>query len=183
MFSLHKRMISSLFLFLSFISVLPSCGGGGGGSADDGNPASVTIQVSPRKIDSGDRVTLSIHLREIRATDFNGLIVKVLTPSTLGYIEDSATLELPESTDFTFAPRIVLADEAKYFLFYIDTALVELNNPQAEITFLLEGRRRLEESTISVDVDVTDSDDRDTFRTRNPQFTPLSTATIEVIDS
>ncbi|MCB0328607.1 MAG: hypothetical protein KDD70_03055 [Bdellovibrionales bacterium] len=173
----------SFMLLLLTGALLTGCGGGGGGSATEGNPAAVTIEISPRRIDSGDRVTATVRLRDIRVFDFNGLIIKVLYPSALDYVANSATLLLPEETDFTFAPTEENADESDYLLFYLDTADVDQSNRIADITFLLEGTGTLAESKVSVDVDAADSDDRDSFDTSSPKFTALSSTSVQVVDS
>lgn len=175
--------MATLF-FVGGLAILSGCGGGGGGgNATEGNPASVTISISPQKIDSGDRVNAVVRLRDIQVFDFNGIIIKVLFPSSLDYVDDSAALELPESTNFRFSPTTENADESDFLLFYVDTDDIDPNDRRADISFLLEGTARLAKSTVSVDVDAADEDNRDSFDATSPQFTALSSTTIEVIDS
>ena len=165
---------------MCYISLL-SCGGGGGGpSASAGNPAAALIRVEPRKIDSGDRALVTIELRDIRIFESNGMIIKTLIPPSLDFLSNTSILSLKDQSDIEIAPLTFVNNEEQYILFYLDMDSIPSNRREADITFLLEGTVVISPSTVAVDVDVADRDDRQTFSLNNPRFTALSSTTIEV---
>lgn len=169
------------FLGFVFCSTVIGCGGGGGGpSASAGNPAAALIQVEPRKIDSGDRALVTIELRDIRISESNGMIIKTLIPPSLDFLTNTSILSIREQSDVVINPLTFANSEEQYILFYLDMGSIPSNRREADITFLLEGTVVISPSTVAVDVDVADRDDRQTFSLNNPRFTALSSTTIEV---
>lgn len=172
--------LSALFLTILCLTIA-SCGGGGGGGGNEGNPAKIRVDVSPRKIDSGDRVTVTLEISDVDR-DLVGLLIKVLYPSGLSYIEDT-TYFSPVGSDEEFQyERIVTAsaDEATYYLLYVVTNTFVLSD-RIEISFVLEGTGEVENGRISVDVDSADEDLRTSFDPTNPQFTSVAETSVEVL--
>ncbi|MCB0321025.1 MAG: hypothetical protein KDD60_08875, partial [Bdellovibrionales bacterium] len=164
------------------VTGLSGCGGGGGGGATYGNPGYVVLDASPRKIDAGDRITVTLHITDIKRNDFPGLIVKVLVPSSMHYVTGSAVLSTRDDLVENYDPDVEDADEASYILFYIDSVDVPANDRSAVIQFVLRGTGSTPKGTIAVDLDVVNQDNRDKFDKTNPLFTALDSLEIEVID-
>jgi len=161
--------------------MLIGCGGGGGGpSASAGNPAAASIQVSPRTIDSGDRSLVTVELRDIQVEDSNGMIIKLVIPDSLDFLTTTPLFSRRDLDDVLIDARTFNGSNVQYILFYVDMASIPISRREAEISFLVEGTELLSPSTVAVDVDVTDVDDRQTFSVNNPRFTALSSTTIEV---
>lgn len=176
----YRASVLSL-LGVVFCTTVIGCGGGGGGpSASAGNPAAALIRVEPRKIDSGDRALVTIELRDIRISESNGMIIKTLIPPSLDFLTNTSILSIREQSDVVINPLTFANSEEQYILFYLDMGSIPSNRREADITFLLEGTVVISPSTVAVDVDVADRDDRQTFSLNNPRFTALSSTTIEV---
>jgi len=176
---LNSVKYSGFIIF--FLFMLIGCGGGGGGpSASAGNPAAASIQVSPRTIDSGDRSLVTVELRDIQVEDSNGMIIKLVIPDSLDFLTTTPLFSRRDLDDVLIDARTFNGSNVQYILFYVDMASIPISRREAEISFLVEGTELLSPSTVAVDVDVADVDDRQTFSVNNPRFTALSSTTIEV---
>jgi hypothetical protein len=178
--TLFRGLVGCLLGSMCCTTVIGCGGGGGGPSASAGNPAAALIRVEPRKIDSGDRALVTVELRDIRIFESNGMIIKTRIPPSLDFLTNTSILSIQEESDIVIAPLTFANNEEQYILFYIDMASIPSNRREADITFLLEGTVVISPSTVAVDVDVADRDDRQTFSISNPRFTALSSTTVEV---
>ncbi len=169
---------------ISILLTFTGCGlggGGGGGGASEGNPAAVSLTVSPKKIDSGDRMTVTLSLNDIKRNEAPGIIVKILHPSALRYVSESAVFSSSEDLIEDYSPTSAQADESAYLLFFIDTSDIPENNRSAVIQFLLRGRGEVERGVIAVDLDIVNHDNRGVFEPTDPLFTSLVSTEIDIV--
>lgn len=181
------KAIKLCYLAIPVLMALPGCGmggGGGGGGATDGNPASVSLNVSPGRIDSGDRTRVSIVIRDFIPEQNDGVIVKIRFPSGLSYVARSAiSYRNDDKNGVPVTANLWPADEANYLVIFWQIPS-ETAKARREISLLLEGSYEVENGVIEVDLDREDSlipNDQE-FDVENPQFTPLAAAGIEVVN-
>jgi len=162
-----KYLTFGLFLFAV------ACGGGGGGGSAD--PAIVKTFSNPRHIDSGDKTSILI---EIRDPEPEALLVKIRFPINLTLIRNTWEVTYLEET-LSDAPDIKATDATHTYLVYelrpnkIDYA----DGQKLMITFELFGQGDNPTGKLEVDVDVNSRDD---FSISNPLFDSQSDATIIV---
>lgn len=178
----------ALFILSLSVLVLSSCvggGGGGGGGGDSLEPAEVIIDASPVKIDSGDRMRVTLDLYNI---DEKGVLLKVRYPIQLDYIEGSSYLRvLGEKVEINPAVNITTGNSGEEFTYLVydlpKTAFGEQND--ATLGFILEGTSATTDGVIAVDPDFNDPsltiDEK--FSGTAPQFDPVQSFGIEVRDS
>ena len=136
-----------LLLFVALASVaLVACGDlpghGGGGSSNEGNAARVSLDTSPRKIDSGDFTTVSIRLTDVDSI----FMIKVRADQSFRYVEDSAFL-VPDDEDLPTVEYSARTD-------FADPQEAERIKQEHEIAFTAQKKaelRRLLDLMIALD--------------------------------
>lgn len=138
--------------------VLTGCGGGGGGDSSDSSDngpfvgaANVSMELTPRRLDPGDRAQLKIEVSEVHE---NGILLKIRHPAGLRYVPESAILTTGKSQETEVNP---LADvdgtrSQRYLVFCLDNDALIQN--RGELMLELRGIDQTEEGTIEVDPDV-----------------------------
>jgi hypothetical protein len=179
----------SLLLLGVSLSAALGCGGGGGGGGGDTfvGAASVNVNATPSRIDSGDRTLVAIELSNVHE---NGIAVKVRYPVGLRYVASSAILQIGEK-EIDVSPTVnAVADEedSVYLVFYLTQSQFRRSNQEYEgesgtLVVQLEGRRSIIDGEIEVDPDVDDpaEDNSVEFDINNPEFISEASASIEVI--
>ena len=165
-------------LLLVGLCVLTACGGGGGGDDDYIGAAKLSLDVSPSKIDTGDRTLVKIKVSE---SDENGIILKVRFPAGMTYVTDSSTLER-DGGEFDLSPLFNEAGEGGNFLVYfIENSKFGSDN-KGDVQFLLEAVSNFGEGQIEVDADVNDPliEDNLEFDSEEPDFLAEDEKSIEV---
>ena len=168
-------------LILASTTALISCGGGGGGG--DGEfigAAQVSMQVSPQRIDSGDRSEVKIDISQVHK---NGIALKVRFPKGLDYVSASSFLEVDQS-DIDVNPTVNQEKESAVYLVYYISPEILGKDETGTLFFEIEGKADIEDGAIEVDPDVDDPaiDNAVEFSIEEPQFGAEEEASIEVVD-
>lgn len=164
-----------LFLFL------PGCGGGGGGTS--GNPGNVQIEVSPNRIDTGDRMLIRVHINSLEFFENEFVVVKVRCPSGLSYVQDSTVVQTHNASENFTAQWSSLernVDESVYVV----TTLAENNLHGAtslEVSFYMEGQYAVSSGACAADIDHSNPDEP-RFDVNDPKFSSLSQMDVRVIE-
>lgn len=175
-------MLRNGCFLLAIVFFLTCCGGGGGGGAPEGSPSAVSISLNPDRIDSGDRLTVRVQLTDIRASEVNGIVIKLRYPTGLDVIESSSLTSVSGDESVPIDPEGFRGDPNDFLLFFLDTARVDLNNRQAWIEFDLEGTEAIENGRVGVDVDAADADNRESFDINDPRFSAVSERVLNVTE-
>ena len=138
------------------------------GDSSEGDPAQISLTVSPTIIDSGDRMDVYVTVSDLTQDD---IAVKVRFPKQLSYVYDSSSLTINE-TIYDASPLSDDTDSTyRYLVYYFNREDFE---PQGEgvLYFSLDGESDVASGTIGIDSDFDDSqvDDRYEFDVANPQF-------------
>ena len=128
------------------------CGGGGGGGSFEG-AAFVNIDATPNRIDSGDRMTVTVRLEEV---NISGVILKLRLPTALAYISNTSTIEIDGATR-SLPPTFnaAAADGFTYLVFVIPHGYFG-DNSSGVLTASLRGVAAIADSAIEVDPDIYD---------------------------
>ncbi|RME60496.1 MAG: hypothetical protein D6780_03275 [Candidatus Dadabacteria bacterium] len=170
------RVLLIIVLFTLFFS---SCGGGGGGGSSFVGAALVSLSVSPRSIDVGDRTKVETEVREVNE---DGIILKFRYPVALSYVLDSAFL-IVDNNKINISPLFNEDDGTNSFLVFFLSRSLFSENGEGRVEFLLEGVDRVTSGTIGVDADVDDPlvNNLSEFSIDDPQFQAEAEADIDVI--
>lgn len=140
-------------LTLLLVATLAACGGGSGSSSSDFNgSADVSIHVSPRSIDPGDRLDVEVQISNVSDA---GVDLKFRFPKGLSYVAGSSFLIVDgQSVDIDpdFLGLAALGD-LRYLVYYM-TREIFGNSNNARVQFQLRGDAAIEDSKIEVDADV-----------------------------
>jgi hypothetical protein len=79
-------------------------GGGGGGGSSDNDPVDINMRIEPKRLDSGDILTVEIRITEVKEP----FVLKIRHNESLAYVPDSMVLygdgnpgpNIPTPTDF-----------------------------------------------------------------------------------
>ena len=157
--------------------MLASCGGGGGGGDDfprASGAASVSMDVSPRSIDVGDRMIVEVRIAEPHP---DGINLKVRFPDSVGYVIDTAKLVVDDDT-IRIQPGVRVTEAGmSYLVFYLPNSSFG-EDEGATLTFELQGESRDSEVKIAVDPDV--GSDVEPFDPKNPEFESEDDIEVEV---
>lgn len=179
--ALYSYMPFARFIILLLaLSVFSSCGGGDDDDSSFVGAAIVSINTSPRKIDTGDRTQTRVTIQEVHE---NGILLKVRFPAALSYVLDSAILEV-DGDEIDVGPAINSGDENDVYLVFFFSNDTFGEDARGTLTFELEASSGTKKGEIEVDADVDDPlvDNGSEFDTENPEFVAESTTSIEVID-
>ena len=184
--TMKNRFLSLLTLPLT-LGFLTACGGGGGGGGDFAGAATVTLDVQPSQIDTGDRAQVSTQVGDVHS---NGIALKFRYPPGLKYVHSSAFLSVQDK-DYDISPTVNVAsneDDAIYLIFYMPQKLFttsgeEYNGQPGTVTFQLVGRSEVDDGLDEVDAVVDDSatDNSVEFDLANPEFVAEDQASISVV--
>ena len=141
-------------------------------------PAELSLQVSPKDLDTGDRLTVEIEIDSIA----NGsAAVKARMPVGLQYVAKSAKLQIGDGF-IKFEPTTTAADaQYRYLVFYVGTSTLAPED-HGTITFILSAAAPVDEGEVEVDADVDDpaiSNSKE-FKIADPKFDPQDGVTIRV---
>lgn len=176
-----SQSILSLALAIS-APLLSSCGGGGGGGGGDDfiGAAEVSLEVSPHRIDTGDRTELKIEISRIHQ---NGIALKIRFPKGLDYVPSSSFLNVGED-DEDVSPTVNQEKESEIYLVYYISKDQLGKNETGTLFLELEGTDSVDDGTIEVDPDVDDPaiDNAVEFNISEPQFGAEQEASIQVVE-
>lgn len=166
-------------LFILTILLLTSCGGGGGGDDSFVGAANTLIDISPNEIDTGDRAQVIVRISDVNTS---GIILKILYPESLGFVSESASLEVDNNEDDLDPDVIVTGDDGRYAVFFISSDDIP-EDKEGRLSFVLEANDTLSEGTISVDADVDDPliNNNVEFDIEQPEFLAEDSEDIRVI--
>ena len=174
--------LTSFILALTSLVLLSSCGGSSGGGDDFFGAGRTAIQVTPNRIDVGDRMRVRVWLEDAIE---DGVALKIRFPDALDYVPDTGAL-ITHRDDRT-VPRDpdvdVKINGVNYLVWYITVNQLD-ENRDGLIEFQLVGRDRVREGKVAVDADVIDPlvDIEDQFDPEDPEFQVEASDWIEVID-
>lgn len=165
---------------------MTGCGGGGGGGSDFAGAATVSLDVQPSQIDTGDRTQVSSQVGDVHS---NGIALKYRYPTGLKYVHSTAFLTVQDK-EYDISPTVNVVsneDEAIYLIFYLPQKLFttsgqEYNGQPGTVSFQLVGRSAVDDGLVEVDADVDDSsvDNNVEFDLANPEFVAEDQAYISV---
>ena len=169
---------------------ISGCGGGGGGGGDAFvGAATISIELTPSRIDSGDRTLVTTYVGDVHK---NGIALKYRFPEGLIYVPDSASLEVDDKkTSLPPTNNVFVSKEnSNYLVFYLSQSLFrtqgeEYNGGVGKVTLQLEGRAVVRDGEVEIDADVDDplEDNSAEFSTENPEFSAEDSAGIQVVEN
>jgi len=173
-------------VFILLLAGLFACGGlpglgGGGGSSDvnDGNPADVRLEASPRMVDSGDIITVEVKISDVQGE----FVLKIKHNEGLSYVPDSMLLfgegnpgpNIPTPNDFSSGT------EVRYLVvpFYVPAHFGK--HRKGTLTFNFQAEASLSDK-IEIDADEFDKTTYNgtNFDPLNPKFSTLDEVSIRV---
>lgn len=173
---LRPSLFTSLLAGALLITPLTGCGGGGGGDEFVG-AALVALQVSPRKIDTGDRVQVRAMLERVNK---DGVVLKFRYPTRLVYVPGTSML-MVDGDEIDITPMVNTNDGNRTYLVYF---LSEdwFEEGRGDVVFQLTAVDDTKSAPIEVDADVNDTSlpDPVEFSIDNPQFEAEDTVEIEI---
>ncbi|MCB0319564.1 MAG: hypothetical protein KDD60_01480 [Bdellovibrionales bacterium] len=161
-------------------SSLPACGGGGGG--DDGFAGSgrIGVSVEPGNIDVGDRTRVRVDIFDVNE---DGIIIKVLVPDALEYVEETGVLEV-DGDDTELEPDVLAPgdDDDQYIVFFLSEDLFN-SDGHGVLEFEMQAMNSINNGEISVDIDVDNPAIKNPgeFDPSNPQFQEEDSASIQIV--
>lgn len=167
---------------------LTSCGGGGGDdSSTFSGAATVSLDLTPSTIDSGDETLVKVWVGDVHKS---GIALKFKYPSGLSYVFKSATLTVGEQ-EVSIKPRnnVITADEkSTYLVFYLSQRSFredseEYTGQPGLVQLRLVGKSRVNDGLVEVDADVDDPDVADSieFNIAKPGFVAADQQSITVV--
>ncbi len=176
---LMQHFLASLTVLL--ILFISGCGGGGGGTS--GNPGNVQIEVSPSRIDTGDRMLIRVHINSLGFFENEFVVVKVRCPSGLGYVQDSTIVKTNNASE-NFSSQWSSLERNVDESVYVVTTLTEGNLNGAtslQVSFYMEGEFAVSSGACAADIDHSNPDDP-RFDVSDPRFSSLSQMDVRVIE-
>lgn len=170
-----KRQLLSLITLSSLTlgsGLLAGCGSDS--DYEFGGAAGVSINANPRAIDTGDRTTIKISLRDVTTA---GLQVKVRFKEALSYVAGSGQLVVDEDEREVSPGTITPVDDDVYIVFYLENRLFG-DDERGDLSFELQGIESMEDIEVSVDPD---PDSTVTFNPEVPDFAAEATVNVEVV--
>ncbi len=169
------KVPGSFFLIVT-TTLLVACGGGGGSDSFVG-AGNISVQVSPKTVDTGDRVKVTAEFSDLHP---DGVSIKFRYPSGLVYIADTSIWTI-DNRDIDGAPSIETAadqTQSTFLVYYLGRDLLD-DNDSGSIEFELRGvSATSENSKIEVDIDVLEADPE--FSADNPEFSAEDSADLRV---
>ncbi len=153
------------------------CGGSGGGSSTEKSPGSVGIDASPRTVDTGDRIAVTVFLEEIHP---NGVILKIRMPEQFQLATGSTTLTIGNDIYDEISPmesgkgRNSEDANLRYLTYSLPGSLFT-NQNRGTLVFIARADAALGKGRIEVDIDTNDQavPDRQEFSLTSPHFTSM----------
>jgi len=168
-----------LSLFTLGALLILGCGSGSGSGAGGDMPADLTLEVTPRRIDTGDRIDVNVGLYNV---NIQGIILKIQYPKGLQYLRGSAYL-FQDKKQIDYGPDISqrAEDGTGYLVFFLSQSLIEDNKYEA-LTVQFEGELEVKDGKIAVDADydVATAAPSRKFNVDNPKFSAVEEITINV---
>lgn len=163
-------------------------GSGSGGESDEteaGNTfaAAVTLRVSPKDADTGDRVSVLVEIQDVNE---EGILLKIRYPRAYDYYPNSAFLRSDRLIDISPIANghsRVEGDKTDYLVFSLPRAAFGRGN-FGEVSVQLYAATAVKSGKIEVDADLDSGEafDKAPFTLRNPNFSAESEVTISVTD-
>lgn len=177
--SAQLAKISLLFLVLNAL-LLSSCGSSGGSGGFFAGAGFVTVDASPKRVDTGNRMQLR---SEIGDTHPDGVALKVRYPRSLSYVLETAELSVDGAKKMVFPAVDIDTGSEMFLVFFFKQSEFGKNN-YGQLTFELRANSALSSGRIEVDLDVDDIfvDNRVEFDPSNPEFTAIDSVGITIID-
>lgn len=179
----------ALTLGLATTTILTGCGGGGGSddSSTFSGAATVSVDLTPSIIDSGDETLVKAWVGDVHPS---GIALKFKYPSGLNYVFQSATLTVGEK-EVEIKPRtnVLTPDEKSAFLvFYLSQRLFRQDSEEYKgspglVRLRLVGKSLVNNGLVQVDADVDNPDVADSieFNVSKPEFVASDEASISVV--
>ena len=173
---LHHNFFSRLVLGLVLVAVV-SCGGSGGGSDAEKSPGSVGLDASPRMVDTGDRLAVTVFLEDIHP---DGVILKVRMPEQFQLVTGSTTITLGDDVYNSVTPmesgkgRNSEDANLRYQVYSLPSSIFATQK-RGTLVFLARAEAALKKGRIEVDIDTNDKalPDRQEFSLTEPYFTTM----------
>jgi hypothetical protein len=187
---MRAYLSTALIACFATTTILAGCGGGGGGSDDSSTfsgAATVSLELTPSTIDSGDETLVKAWVGDVHPS---GVALKFKYPSGLSYVFESATLTVGEE-EVEIKPRnnVLTADEKSTFLvFFLSQRLFrqdseEYTGQPGLVQLRLVGKSLVNNGLVQVDADVDNPDTADSieFNVSKPEFAAADQASITVV--
>lgn len=171
----NTTVLSAIWLisiFTLLVFTITSCGGGGGGSSNDFQGAArVFISASPIRIDTGDRMQVSIDISEIHP---DGILLKIKFPTGLRYVPASSFFKIDNFTGDASPLANEIGDGNNRFLVYSVKPSSFGEREQGKLHFEIQGIAEVESGQIQVDPDVDNPliSNSEEFNVDSPDFSP-----------
>ena len=171
-------------LLLGLVTMVVACGfGGGGGGGSDSDevnviPAQVGLNVSPRRLDTGDKTKITVFLTNLNE---GGVQLKIRVPTNLDYVRSSSRIKINgeyESLD----PNVVTSSTDKTYIVYFLSGNLLGDDNYGELELVLLGSGGVSSGTVELDADL----DRpslptsERFAVASPQFEATESVGITV---
>jgi len=158
--------------------LLLGCGSGGGDGDDFVGAGEASIEVSPSKIDAGDRMQVTIRAGRIHP---DGVALKVFFPRGLVYVPNSSELYIDDKPSKTDPAVNALASTGVYLVYYFAQKDFGKEN-RGVLVFELQGTDPVSGGRIGVDLDVDDPlvDNDIDFNINSPEFEAEDSVGVQV---
>lgn len=173
---LPRLQIKLLIATVALVN-LAACGGGGGGSSIS-NPANLSLEVVPARIDTGDRAHVRVFVSDL---DPLGVAVKVRYPIVFKYIRASAFFT-SGGLIFDQTPRPEASDSTHtYLVFYVPPTMLAPSG-HGYLDFDIEGIGVMEDAPVQVDADIDDPNEDNSveFDISDPLFDAQDEVKVDV---
>lgn len=162
---------------LTLSALLVACGGGGGGGGEE-QPAQLSLQVSPKEIDTGDRMVAEVEIDSIVS---GAIALKVRIPSGLRYVAASSKLRIGDGFINYEPTTLAAAGEYRYIVYYLGTDTLAPED-HGTLKFVLSGATGVEDGEVEVDADVDDPAVANSkeFKVDDPKFDPQDAVSVGV---
>ena len=192
----YKVLISGTLMRASLIcnliaaslgAALVGCGGGGGDdSTDFSGGATISLNLTPSNLDSGDRTLVSVDVGDVHA---NGITLKFRYPTGLVYVPKSSML-IVDDNDIKIVPKVNVTSTdggSTYLVYFLPQKLfrrakeVYAGEP-GTVQLQLVGKSAITDGLVEVDADVDDAniDNETEFNVATPEFLAEDQQTISV---
>lgn len=160
-------------------SLLIGCGSDGGSDDDFSGAARLQLDITPKDVDTGDRISGTVEIRDIYE---GGIILKIQYPAALSYVASTSYVRYNGGSRVDLSPTTEATSSSGDLTYLVYTLTDEMLNDRsdASVTFELQANDQTDEdsdSVIAVDADV---DSGGAFDVENPGFTSQDEQVITV---
>ena len=184
---MKAHLLTALMASSVVATSLVGCGGGGGSDSNSfSGAATVSLNLTPSTIDSGDRTLVQIWVGDVHE---NGIALKLRYPSGLGYVSGTAHV-IVDGDEVPIKPTANLKTADKgttYLVFFLPQKLFQqakqtYQGEAREIGLQLVGKSLVMDGLVEVDADVNDTRvaDSDEFKVDKPDFSAADQQQITV---